>query len=72
MILTTILVLAVALVAYLKREDISIGSGLLGFVLAFLLLGTFAGPHLQDFMAYIGTGAEDAIAALWHDATTTG
>lgn len=69
MILTTVLIVVIAAIAFLKREELSPGSAVLGFVLAFLLLGSVVGPYLQDGMAYLGNVAETAITAGWHEVT---
>lgn len=69
MILTTLLIIAIVAIAFLKRDQIAPGSVALGFGVAFLLLGTVVGPHLQDGMAYVGGEVQSGIAAMWHDAT---
>lgn len=69
MILTTVLIVVIAAIAFLKREELSPGSAVLGFALAFLLLGSVVGPYLQDGMAYLGNAAEAGISAMWHEVT---
>lgn len=65
----TVFTLLVLVFVIVKRENVAWGQVFLGMVLTFLLLGTFVGPHLQDFMQSLGGLAEDSVTSLWRAAT---
>lgn len=53
----------------IKKESLSWPQVALGVVLAFLLMGTFVGPYLQELMGTAGTTVEGFATDMWNEIT---